>query len=252
MRFEMNHMIKIKRSFITSLFTATALAGLALGQDDTPKPSARVIDEMERPNCERLQAAMDSAGTEMANNPAEMLFAVVYRRKGEYRAANGYGAQIGAWVKNRRFDPSRITIAFGPEGETLRVELIAVPPGAEPPKVETHWARRSPFDGAEIPRKAELITTETEDENPCFSDNRALEDLGEFLKENPAARARIVIKMSSVRDFNEETKVIRNTLSTEYGIASGRVRFVHVRTPAWPKGPMKETEYWLLPKASKK
>jgi len=96
--------------------------------------------------------------------------------------------------------------------------------------------------------RTELITTETEDENPCFSDNRAREDLGEFLKENPAARARIVIKISSVRDFNEETKVIRNTLSKEYGIASGRVRFVHVRTPAWPKGPMKETEYWLLPK----
>jgi len=245
-------MAKMKRSFITGILAITALTGLAFGQDDNARPQARVIDEMERPNCERLQAAMDSAGTEMANNPAEMLYAVVYRRKGEYRAAYGYGSQIGAWMNHRRFDPSRIAIAFGPEKETLRVELIAVPPGADPPKVENYWTRRSPFDGAEIPRRAELITTETVDENPCFSDHRGLEDLGEFLKENPAARARVVIKISSIRDFNEETKGMRNTLATEYGIASERVRFVHLRTPAWPKGPMKETEYWLLPKAAGK
>ena len=238
----------MKRSIFTVLSTAVLFVGGASGQDAEQAPKSRLLDEMERPNCERLQAAMDGAETEMANNPAEMLYAVVYRRKGEYRAANGYGTLIGAWVKNRRFDPSRITIALGPERETLRVELIAVPPGADPPKVETYWVRRSPFDGAEIPRKPELITTETEDENPCFKDNRGLEDLGEFLKENPAARARVVIKISSVRDFNDESKGMRNTLATEYGIPPGRIRFVHVRTPPWPKGPMKETEYWLLPK----
>jgi hypothetical protein len=243
---------KMNRSIFTVMLTIAIFVVGASGQERDPAAKTRTLDEMVRPNCERIQAAMDSAGTEMMNNPADDLVAIVYPGKGETRLGRSYGSQIAAWVRTRRFDPSRITIAFGPLGGTSRVELIAVPPGADRPKIEMLWSRNSAFGGAEIPAKAALIVTETEDENPCFSDNRALEDLGNFLKENAAARARIVIKMSSVRDFREASKQIRNTLSTEYGIAPGRVQIVHVRTPAWPKGPMKETEYWLLPKIRRK
>jgi hypothetical protein len=247
MRFEMNPRIKMKCSIITALFVIANVVGVASGQDHPARPAPRVLDEMERPNCERLQAAMDLAGAEMSNNPADILFAVVHPGKAEKRLANGYAAQIGAWVRTRRFDTSRITIAFGAVQEVSKVVLIDVPPGADVPKIERLWVRRSVFADAEIPKTSKLIVTETEDENPCFSDNRALEDLGDFLKENPSARARVVIKLSSVREFNEEAKAMRETLSTEYGVAAGRVRIVHVRARPWPKGPMKEVEYWLLP-----
>ena len=245
----MNLTIKVKRYILTFLFVIASIGGAVYGQDEAAKPITRVLDEMDRPNCERLQAAMDMAGTEMSNNPADRLFAIVHPGKVDSRAADSYGAQVGAWVRTRGFDPSRITIAFGPEREAASVELIAVPPGADEPKTERLWVRKSTFAGAEIPKKAKLIVTETEDENPCFSDDQALEDLGDFLKKNPAARGRIVIKISSPADFRDESKAIRETLSKEYGIAPRRVVITHVRTRPWPKGPMKETQYWLLPKA---
>ena len=238
-----------KRIFAIFLI-ALHLVVYAGAQDSGQKPVSRQLDAMTRPNCERMQAAMDSAAAEMMNNPSDMLFAVIHPAVTERNLARGYGAQVGAWVKTRRFDPTRITIGFGAEQEVGQVVLIAVPPGADVPKLEGLWARTSAF--FEIPVKAELIATETEDENPCFSDNRALEDLGDFLKDNPAASARIVIKMASAREFREEAKQIRERLLTEYGIPAGRLRVVHVRTPAWPKGPMKETQYWLLPKTTRK
>jgi hypothetical protein len=211
--------------------------------------SQRVIDEMERPNCERLQAAMDMAGAEMSNNPADRLFAVVHPGKTESSFARGYASQVSAWVRTRRFDPNRVTIAFGAERDVASVVLIAVPPGAKEPKTEKYWERRSTFADAEIPKRPKLIVTETEDENPCFSDDRALEDLGSFLKGNPSARARIVIKIAGARDFREQAKHIRETLSAEYGVSGTQVVLIHVRTRPWPNAPMKETEYWLLPKA---
>jgi hypothetical protein len=244
----------MRRSIFTGLVVIAGFACSAFGQnnEDSARPAIKVIDEMERPNCERIQAAMDLAGTEMMNNPADQLFAVVHPGKSEKRFANTYGAQIAAWVRTRRFDPSRVTIAFGTEREVAKIMLIGVPPGAEQPKMERPWFRSSLFADAEIPVRARLIVTETEDENPCFSNNRALEDLGDFLKDNPAARARIVIKISSASEFNEEVKAIRETLSTDYEVAAGRVRINYVRTRPWPIGPMKEIEYWLLPKAPRK
>ena len=241
----------MKRSICTGLVVVAGFACLASGQSSVEpvKPTARVIDEMERPGCERIQAAMDAAQTEMMNNPADQLFAIVHPGMGEKRFANGYGANIAGWIRWRRFDPSRVTIAFGAEREVAKVILIGVPPGAEQPKTERPWFRSSLFADAEIPARAKLIVTETEDENPCVSNNRALEDLGDFLKDNPKARARIVVKISTASEFNEEAKSIKETLSTDYEVAPGRVRIIHVKTRPWPVGPMKETEYWLLPKA---
>jgi hypothetical protein len=238
------------RKLIFGILLGSALIVSVFGQEgDAPaRPVSRVLDTMTEPNCERLQASMDFAGVEMQNNPAETLYAVIHPGRA-MNAANGDAALIGAWVKNRRFDPTRVVIGFGTKREKREVELIAVPPGAEEPKTESFWVRKPHFSNAAPVRAPMLIVTETEDENPCFYDNSALADLGEYLKANSAARARIVIKIFGVRDFNEQAREIRGTLSETYGVGAGRIQITHVRSARWPKAPPIEIEYWLLPAA---
>jgi hypothetical protein len=236
--------MNMHKPIYTILLAITIFTLSASGQEIEGRPNARLLDAMTEPNCERLQAGMDTAGIEIQNNPADVLFAIVYPATGQGRGTEGTAKQIDAWLKHRRFDPSRITIAVGAPRARMQVELIAVPPGAETPKTAMLWERRSRFADVKTSKKAVLVTVDTEDENPCFQEGSAVPDLGNYLNENPRTRVRIVIKTSSVKDFNDSAKEIRSELS---GVPSGRLRIVHVRSPKWPKAPFKETEYWIMP-----
>lgn len=234
------------------MLAAGALAGVAAAQDGAAKPETRLLDEMSRPECERLQAAMDMAGAELSNNPMDRLFAVVYPGRGEKFRTEYAAAQIDAWVHNRHFDKTRIVIAIGSQRDETRVELIAVPPGADDPATERIWERKSRFADARPGTKAILVTSDVEDENPCFHQESAVADLADFLKENPEARVKIVVKTSTVKEFNEAAKDIRQTISKIKGAGPSQIRIVYVRSLKWPKAPISETEYWLLPSRARK
>lgn len=215
--------------------------------DEFPLPKARTLSQMTAPSCEYVMANLDSAGTDLNNDPQSTLFAMIYPAESKRGYARSMAASIDGWIKGRRFDRNRITIAFGPVKEEMSVEFILVPVGAENPKAEGVWTRTSPFQAADIPGKAELIATDTVDEDPCRYDRGYLQDLADHLKANPTAKARIVIKTASRSDFNRDAISIRSDLAEQHGVDAKRVRIIYRRSPKWPKAPFSETEYWLVP-----
>lgn len=214
---------------IAILFSAFNV--LAFGQEP---PKSVLFDEFGNITCEDLLARNDAFLIELANNPQDIGYVILYSNA---RNPKGFVRFLEASLFMRRFDRSRIEIGLSSSGGDGDVQgaFWRVPPGATPPV----------FDKIEIPgpdtSKPFIAGTNfTDNVCPSFSADK----YAKLILDTPGSRGRLVIFGPSslwrrtaaeeeLEMFRRHTQLPRNRIE---------LYFVHTSEHSYAT-----TEYWYIP-----
>ena len=203
---------------------------------DVPKPI--LFDAFGSIVCEDLLGRQDAFFAELANNPSDVGYEIIYTNEKSHRA---FVHRLRANFFVRRFDRDRLKFVLAKpkpaqpvSGEFWRVPLGAEPPAYEPADQELPDATR-PF-----------IFGMNSSENVCPSFSPDL--FAKLIVDNPGSRARLVI-YGPTSSWRKSTAVEELELLTQYTeLSKDRVEFYFVHRP---REAYTETEYWYLPPRTK-
>ncbi len=205
------------------------------------KREAILIDKFTRSNCDEVLARMDAYMIELANNPSDSGYVIIYGKAKQTRFAE---REIQNWIKIRKYDPSRLTtIRGGSDSERAEIEFWRVPPGANPPEVKSPVETEETETPKTNPKEPYIFSSEYYDGIAGCGSNDGeeidLEGYAKMLKENPKSRGNIVILMTSKTEFRKKEKEILNYLAKK-GIARKRLKTFYVNA-------FGGVELWFLP-----
>jgi hypothetical protein len=117
---------------------------ISVPTDVTPKehpPQPFRCDEFEAMNPDQDKARFDNCVIQAQNSPDAQLYMIIYPGTDRLSTTrNTYDRlskrALDYMVKNRGFDPRRISIVRGSNRLKTTVEIWIVPPGAQPPVVQ--------------------------------------------------------------------------------------------------------------------
>ena len=101
------------------------------------RPYARLCDEFPEPKADELRRVLTTA-LQVHNLPDSQLYIIIYpsaNKKGNEQATYNrlYNLTYNYLVKNRKMDPSRVTIIKGPTMSNTSFKIWIFPAGAETP-----------------------------------------------------------------------------------------------------------------------
>jgi hypothetical protein len=102
------------------------------------RPYSRICDEFPEPKADELKARLENCSLSVLNLPDSELYIIIYPapgKKGNEQATYNrlYNLTYNYLVKNRKMDPSRVTIIKGPTMSNTRFKIWIFPAGAETP-----------------------------------------------------------------------------------------------------------------------
>ena len=117
--------------FLFLIFAVMCLTSFA---QSGKTPKAILVDEFETATNGFVKMKMDSFFAELSNNPEAQAFVFNF---GTDREIARREKQLRNAIKFRKYDASRLTFVKVGFREKIKTELWLVPPGQEPPKIES-------------------------------------------------------------------------------------------------------------------
>ena len=211
---------------------------------DLDRPTAKLGDEFGTAgnDCEEGFARLDNFFVALSSNPAASGVIIIYTDERDPRSGLKRKRQLMSFIKQRKFDASRITLVDGPLRKNATTQFWLVPPGAADPSPEA-GAMPDLHDDLK-PTKPYLFGAEYADGIPGCSG--VTYDVDGYARELVAAKARgrVVISEATQSRFARKRGEISVAL-TRNRVPAGRVTFVFKRVKS---GQLAESvELWVIP-----
>ena len=225
-------------------FLAILVLTLDLHADSQAQQTAILVDEYSySPPCDDFLGRLDAYLGELRNHPDWTGVVVLRNTPAKRHLSAILQATIESWLDFREFDRRRIEYVRADGNEHLR-QFWRRPPGARNPSVEhvipgfqMSEAITKPFLLIEDERYGPHICPEI-DEFEVFAG---------FLRDNPTARANIVVRDDSPSVARRKAARIVRKLEKDHGIQPKRIRSFIARIERPSNHDEAIVEYWYLP-----
>lgn len=234
----------MRKLIILSLLQLVLFSGFILSQEE---PNPILKDELQQKfGCEDLSARLDVFISDLESDPNSTGFIVIYGEKRKQRGNQTNESWIKGIFRNRGFPNDRFLIVRGELRDKLKIQFWMIPAGAKPPQIEAaKWNFRLPKNT----KPYVFPKIDLRDQLCPYAEYMSLDNLSEYLDDNPGSRTNIVIQERNTARFKEEKARISEKLVKKYGIDIKRLRYFFVQDTNRENDDYyyPQVEVWLLP-----
>ena len=226
------------RRFLFIQVSVFLLVFSILGQGQS---KAGLIEQFGKIPCEDLRGRLDLLLLELREHPEDQGYAVIYGNAGEIRTNTIYEGMIRGHLewRSREFDRDRVKIVRATLSDRFRIELWRIPIDTDHHFETAEWSFRVPES------TGPFIFHRYPSEDNCPYDY-SIEYFAEFLRSNPNAKGKIVIRGRSTKVVSDRKRQIQDDLSTRYKIDSTQLMISLVTRSYLTKDNI-TVEYWFVP-----